>query len=281
MAPSGDGKAMLSTKKKHPKKDVCIETDCSCNRLSLFVFTVIYLIVGLSLLVIGVWVEIYRRDYEILNNELALPVALLIFVGLFIAINSVCGIVGTISKTCVFLKIFLAVTVVAFFVQLAIGTIAYIHRQEIPNILSSQLMFAVKGYTQNSEIRQSMDALQINFKCCGFVSYSDYEENEIYSCESETSQKCGVPYSCCKPQGDVNPSVTCGYGVRWNSTIPERKIYLNGCTDEFVDWVYKNLDIVGATALGFALPQILGILLVYYFIRKVEDSLVLYRVAAS
>ena len=61
--------------------------------------------VGIVLLAIGVLVEIHRGRIESVNNRLALPTALLILVGLLIAINATCGMVGAILEKPLLLKI--------------------------------------------------------------------------------------------------------------------------------------------------------------------------------
>ena len=43
------------------------------------------------------------------------------------------------------------------------------------------------------------------FKCCGFESYMDYEDNPGFQCGSGRPQDCGVPWTCCrKPKGVHN-----------------------------------------------------------------------------
>ena len=40
--------------------------------------------------------------------------------------------------------------------------------------------------------------LLLQFECCGFDSYMDYEENTAFQCGSQLSQACGVPWTCCR-----------------------------------------------------------------------------------
>lgn len=61
--------------------------------------------VGILLTAVGVLVELHRDRIEPVNNHLALPTALLIAVGLIIAINALCGMVGTILENPLLLKV--------------------------------------------------------------------------------------------------------------------------------------------------------------------------------
>ncbi|XP_021353570.1 tetraspanin-33-like [Mizuhopecten yessoensis] len=117
-----------------------------------------------------------------------------------------------------------------------------------------------------------MDTLQSTFGCCGITSFRDYETNPDFACTSGPSpEACGVPASCCTPQGlnDFGESM-CGHGVRLNNTTPTGRVYVDGCINSFTFLLSSRLDLVGAFALGCAIPQVVGFLLTYYFIRRVE-----------
>ncbi|KAK0051002.1 tetraspanin-15-like isoform X1 [Biomphalaria pfeifferi] len=265
-------------KRKHPLHPLCARTAFSCNKLFLFIYALLFLFVGIILIAIGVLVEFHRDRIEPVNNRLAVPTALLIVVGLLIAINALCGMIGTIMEKPLLLKIFLVVTVICFLAQIAIGIIAFIYREQLPYLVSSHFQFAIKGYTKDKDIQVAVDWLQTRYKCCGFSSYADYQkENEEFKCSSGTPQACGVPKSCCIQREGVFVPEGCGYDVALNATQYDM-INTEGCTDALIQWLMEHLDLVGAIALGFAIPQIFGILLSYYFLRKVKEYRVWFRV---
>ncbi|XP_059163963.1 tetraspanin-33-like [Physella acuta] len=265
-------------KRKHPLHPLCARTAFSCNKLFLFIYALLFLFVGIILIAIGVLVELHRDRIEPVNNRLAVPTALLIVVGLVITINALCGMVGTIMEKPFLLKLFLVTTVLCFLVQIAIGIIAFIYREQLPYAVSSEFMFAIKGYKKDPEIDVALDWLQTRYKCCGFRSYEDYQrENDEYRCTSDKAQPCGVPKSCCIQRPGVTLPEDCGFRITGNATISEL-IHREGCTDALIHWLMEHLDLVGAIALGFAIPQIFGILLSYYFLRKVKEYRVWYRV---
>ncbi|XP_005092332.1 tetraspanin-15 [Aplysia californica] len=265
-------------KRKHPLHPLCARTAFSCNKLFLFIYALVFLFVGIILMAIGVLVEMHRDRIEPVNNRLAVPTAMLIAVGLIIAINALCGMVGTIMEKPCLLKVFLVTTVVCFLLQVTIGIIAFIYREQLPHMVSKEFMFAIKGYSKDGEIKTALDWLQTKYRCCGFSSYEDYEnENPDYSCSSGKPEACGVPKSCCVQKAGMALPESCGYGVIGNATMFDL-IYVEGCTGALLQWLMEHLDLVGAIALGFAIPQIFGILLAYYFLRKVKEYRVWYRV---
>ncbi|KAK7113653.1 tetraspanin-15-like [Littorina saxatilis] len=263
--------------RKYVRQPLCSRTAYSCNKLFLFIYTLLYLFVGIILVAIGVLVETHRQRVQAVNNQLALPVALLILVGLIITVNALVGMVGTLTENVLLLKVFLVVTVIAFLIQVAIGIIAFIYREEVPHILATHVMFAVRGYGHSKGLTRAMDYLQTRYPCCGLRSYADYsKENPDYSCTSGKPQACGVPSSCCTTEA-ARAQTACGYNIVGNLTA-QTKVFTVGCTDSFVRWLAEHLDLTGAIALGFAIPQIIGILLVYFFIRRVNEYHMGYRV---
>ncbi|KAK3729515.1 hypothetical protein RRG08_044030 [Elysia crispata] len=117
-------------RKKHPLHPLCARTAFSCNKLFLFIYALIFLFVGIVLMAIGTLVELHRSRIEPINNRLAVPTALVIFVGLAIAVNALVGMIGTVMEKPCLLKVFLVVTVLCFLLQVTIGIIAFIFREE-------------------------------------------------------------------------------------------------------------------------------------------------------
>ncbi|XP_036362235.1 tetraspanin-15 [Octopus sinensis] len=258
---------------KHPCKPLCANTAYSCNKLWLFLYTLLYVFVGITLLIIGVWAEVERRKYGALNNLMSLPVALLLSVGLIIFINAILGLVGTFQEHVILLKVFLTITVVAFFVQVSIGILAFIYRNETELTLNSEeLRPSLAEYHSNKRMQSTLDRLQSSWECCGFDSFHDYEVNAYFKCDASGEESCGVPPSCCISSPGDFPRYSCGYNVRRNLTVETNKIiHTDGCTSLLRRLLVLRLDIVGMAGLGSAIPQIIGFLLGYYFIRRVEE----------
>ncbi|RUS73615.1 hypothetical protein EGW08_018621 [Elysia chlorotica] len=265
-------------RKKHPLHPLCAKTAFSCNKLFLFIYALIFLFVGIVLMAIGTLVELHRSRIEPINNRLAVPTALVIFVGLAIAVNALVGMIGTVMEKPCLLKVFLVVTVLCFLLQVAIGIIAFIFREELPHKVSSEFMFAIKGYNKDGDMKDAMDWLQQQYECCGFDSFKDYEnENEDFKCDGNKTHICGVPESCCIRKPGVSVPDTCGHNVIGKPNMFDL-INDEGCTESLIRWLMEHLDLVGAIALGFAIPQIFGMLLAYYFLRKVKEYRVWFRV---
>ena len=62
-------------------------------------------IVGIGLLLIGVWIEVESKDYEALNNDLFIPSIMMMSVGFIIIINSIVGLSGVLKENAALLKL--------------------------------------------------------------------------------------------------------------------------------------------------------------------------------
>ncbi|KAK2177116.1 hypothetical protein NP493_618g00044 [Ridgeia piscesae] len=185
--------------------------------------------------------------------------------------------------TNIFLQ-FLGVIIIVFILQVIIGIIAFIYREQTAEVAEKQLRFAMREYTNSKVTARAIDTIQSQFSCCGLKNPFDWNVNPDFSCHSTSEFACGVPPSCCS---DEEPTATCGHGVRTGLSgklLPEKlrilrrkKINTRGCSRFFMSWVENHLDMVGATALGFAILHILGIFIVYVLITKVHDHKLLYR----
>lgn len=61
--------------------------------------------------------------------------------------------------------------------------------------------------------------------------------------------------SLCRAQAVIN--TMCGFGVQTQKFLEANKfVYAVGCADRAVKWIESHLLLVGALALGLALPQV-------------------------
>jgi len=248
-------------------------TGYTCCRCMVVLYGVFFLLIGGIVLSVAVWVQGVKSDYQSINDLVTLPMILAIVAGIAMVVMSLCGIIGAVREHILLLKLFLGAIIIVFIIQVIVGILAFIYRERTHNTISEQMQFAVKGYRHNDEIQQAIDYLQQKYSCCGLTSPKDWDDNPVYSC---ANGNCGVPESCCR-----EPQKGCGNTVRFNSTrvadLRRRGINTPGCMWSFLVWVEGHLDAVGATTLGLAIPQILGIFLVFIFIQKVEDRIYLFK----
>ncbi|CAH1794283.1 unnamed protein product [Owenia fusiformis] len=280
-----------------------------CYKYILLAYAILFLIVGIICLVAGIWGSIIKQNYHSVNDFLSSPATLAIIIGVVVIITAILGIVGVIKEHVTLVKIFLGIIIIVLIIQVIVGILAFVYREEIANseLTTNQLHFAIEKYEKRDEVTKAVDSLQqkvgksaknqlkfaldkyayddsvtyavnqiqVKLKCCGIDNYGDWDKNEALGCKGNGT--CSVPDSCCKEIVE-----DCGKNVRQNYRSSadaglRSTIYVNGCKTQFRNWVETHLDIVGAIVLGFALPQVLGILITWLYKVKLEDRQFLYK----
>jgi len=246
-----------------------------CLKILVVVYSFILFAIGMLLVGVGYWIESEKRSYDSINDFVKSPAIIAIAVGALMIITAFFGLFGALREHLCFLKTFLALIVLIFIAQVIIGIIAFVYREETEVILIDQIKSSIEKYTENENIKESVDRIQSKFQCCGIETALDWDINANYSCNSTDPEACSVPESCCRVH-----KAGCGLEVRKGITkLAKLKagIYKQGCYQTLQIYIQKHLDSVGATALGLAIPQILGIFLVYITTQKVYDRKWLFR----
>lgn len=261
------------TSDKPPKKKPC--TGYCCYKLLVIIYSLLFVIIGICLFAIGIWLGKVKGEYDSINDTLTAPVILAVIVGLFMMIFAFMGLIGAIKEQIFLLKIFFAIAIIVFLGQVIIGILAFIYREESMNLVNRQLSFAIEKYESDDDVTRAVNHIQRKFKCCGLNGPGNWQKNQFYSCDSDDPEKaCSVPDSCCKVYTEG-----CGLGLRNHTTTVklEDVVFQKGCTTKFRIWMETHLDIVGATALGLSLLHVLGIFITYFFITAVQDRVWLFK----
>jgi hypothetical protein len=243
---------------------------CVYKALSI-AYAVFYVIIGVLLLALGIWVLISKRQFDYINDIVSSPAILCIVVGLIVILTALIGCVGAAIDRLWPLRVFLGIIVLVFIIQVVIGILAYVYREKTISSLEGHVTLAVQNYRTDDGMKYAVDQVQRSWKCCGFKNATDWNKNSYYSCDSESKYSCGAPDSCC-----LEEIADCGLGTR-SSKLMSRRLNQNGCQFSFLAWIEKNLDILGATALGLAIMHILGMFVVYMLITKIEDRIRLFK----
>ncbi|XP_031568139.1 tetraspanin-33-like [Actinia tenebrosa] len=127
-------------------------------------------------------------------------------------------------------------------------------------------------YYQEEHIRNDLDVIQKELKCCGFKSYKDWDLNPYYSCNSTGYSRCSVPFSCCKLK---NAGATCVLGIR-NPKITEAElresIYLDGCLRTSQIWYKYSIILLSISALLMACIQGFFLNFMARYVKNIEKE---------
>ncbi|XP_019959176.1 tetraspanin-33b isoform X4 [Paralichthys olivaceus] len=220
-------------------------------RYFLFFFSFLFWVFSLLIVAIGVYAKVQKATDTVRDTFLIDPAVILI--------------VFSFSLTLVFLT------------QLAIAIMGFFYSDQTRDALGKFVKKAIVHYRDDLDLQNLMDYIQKEFKCCGWNNYTDWSWNLYFNCThtNPSTERCSVPYSCCTPvPGEAVINTMCGFRVQTQNYLEANKsIYPVGCADRAVMWIESHLLLVGALALGLALPQIAGIVLSQILISQIQDEI--------
>ena len=252
----------------------------------LFLFNLIFWVVGAVVLGTGIWVLADPHATQILhiatldaNQGLIHAAAItLIVVGAIIFLAGFLGCCGAIKESACMLLMYACIVGFVLLLQVVAGIMAAVCRDQIKAQLETSLNTTVQSrYGGDTESTEGMDIMQRMFECCGA---SDGPVEWKTSNWRKTSNHT-VPDSCCVLQNqfkfnekpipvDATMCYKLGGEVPTNGT--NEYIFTKGCQPKMNDWIHDNAGIVIGISLGLAAVQLVGVILACCLRNRIKNS---------
>ncbi|XP_060794542.1 CD63 antigen [Neoarius graeffei] len=233
-----------------------MEGGMKCVKYLFFFFNFIFWVCGLALIVVGVLAKT-----EITNLPGVKAVAstsspiVIIVVGAVIFFIAFFGCCGAWKENYCMVTMFAVLLCLIIVVEIGIAIAAYVLRGQLQQLVDDGLKEAIKNYKKQADVKDEVDKMQEQMKCCGAVNASDWEDYDL--------DKKSVPDSCCK-----NVTKNCGKGALKEPT----KIYTEGCGTVLENFLKKNILWVGVAALVIAFIEILGVVFACTLMRGIRKG---------
>ncbi|XP_070539946.1 tetraspanin-33-like [Ptychodera flava] len=246
----------------------------------LFAFNFIFWVVGFLMLGLGIWATVEKGVGNVMDylDLLTDPAIVLIVVGAVIFIIGFAGCVGAIRENTFFLMFFYLFLALILLLELVAGIVAIVFAEETYNQVDIVVQRAIVRYRSDPDLRNFIDFVQVELKCCGGKGgYQDWSNNMYFNCSDSnpSRERCGVPYSCCRPEDNGNNIINtqCGYDTTNKPTTEVSDIiYISGCVAVLVQLVNNNVYLIGGLAIGFAIVQIIGIFLARTLHSQIDEQ---------
>ncbi|XP_063304743.1 tetraspanin-15-like isoform X2 [Pelobates fuscus] len=218
-------------------------------KFSLSFYSTLFSLIGLVILCIGIYAESERRKHQTLEGIFLAPAIILVLLGFLMFVVSFIGMVGSLRDNLLLIKIF-------------------------KKFAHANVLVGMQQYYDDLDFKNIMDFVQEKFSCCGGDEFKDWMVNQYHSCNSTGPLSCGVPYTCCiTGTEDVGVKNTlCGYQTLNKERLDViHIIHVRGCIHAVGLWLNDNCGITFAIVFSFLTPQALGILLSYFFWRRLKE----------
>ncbi|XP_060603796.1 CD82 antigen-like [Ruditapes philippinarum] len=246
----------------------------SCSRYILIILNLIFLITGILLLGMGIWIVASDKAMDTVKEKFHLTVNVgtllsigyaIIGVGSFMFLVGFCGCCGAIRESAIMIGVYIIFMVVLLCGELAATVYTALEKSSIETKIRQQLLSDVENYNNKS----NLDFVQAKFECCGADNYTNYR-NSIYF-TSDDSMTTFVPDSCCKSDGNKGPVDREACQSAAKSGLPNDNLFTTGCFNIIKGLIEDNSAILIGITAGIIVIELLGIVFAVFLCRNRTD----------
>ncbi|KAL1494853.1 hypothetical protein ABEB36_010372 [Hypothenemus hampei] len=208
----------------------------------LLLFNFIFLISGIVILSIGIWLQ---KDWGI-NTEMnyepsGAPSYVLMGIGSLIVVISSLACCCTPKGQPALLYVYGAFIAIICILEMGIGVSMVAYRTQLSEEFGRGLNFAMSHYksVNNSKMSSEIDLIQKTIHCCGYHNARDW---------LNLPHKIPIPNSCCIKEN-------------CNTEEDAHEIYTEGCYEKIIDFVNNHVVIVAGVVVGISAFPLIGVFL--------------------
>lgn len=247
----------------------------------LFLFNLLFFILGAVILGFGVWILADRSSFIFVlqNSSRSLNVGAYVFIGVgaVTMLMGFLGCLGAVNEVRCLLGLYFAFLLLILITQVAAGVLFYFNMDKVKQEMGSIVIKLIQNYKDDQEdrLQEGWDYVQAQGKCCGWISFYNWTEN------AELMNRTNVTYpcSCEKKRDDDSHFVRKGFceapdanrteGINSPEDWP---VYHEGCMEKVQMWLQENLGIILGVCVGVAVIELLGMLLSICLCRHVHSE---------
>ncbi|XP_032805914.1 tetraspanin-15-like isoform X2 [Petromyzon marinus] len=206
-----------------------------CLKYALFAYAVIFWLLGVLLLCLGAYAEVERQRSRTMSGMFLAPAIILLLAGSVLFVVSFLGLLGALRDNLTLLKIFLVTMILGLIIELIGGIVALVFRNSTQGFINDNIRKGIENYYDDLDFKNIMDSVQ---------------------------RKGSQPVK----------NTQCGFGALKLERLQLRgQIYTRGCVDALLIWLIDHYTVMAAILMGFLLPQLVGIILSWCYIGRLED----------
>ncbi|XP_053496484.1 leukocyte antigen CD37 isoform X2 [Ictalurus furcatus] len=232
--------------------ELCI----SVTKYFLFVFNLIFFLLGMVVLGLGVWIICSETTFHSRLISAHPYLSLSLFPYLLVISGSVTlllgffGSLGALKEVKCMLATYFILLTVLLAAQIIGTVLIFTQKKAFQTSLEKYVTDMIKSFEMNNsttlDLKKDLDVLQIEAQCCGWTGQKDFHE---------------VPCSCYMTNGTANPtnqssSVCCKSISNYTCVVYEKN-----CRETLEGWLNKHLMSVLGVVLAVAVVEICGTIL--------------------
>lgn len=246
----------------------------SCFQRLFVFFNLLFAIVGGVIIGLGLLGQFgYNDSTSEFENQTKGFLVMYLVGGITMAM-SLLGAYGAHGGKRIPLIVFLAACFICCFGLLRLAVPTAMYRSEMKQFVEAKFREALPLNEASPDVRQFTERIQLNLKCCGLFSYTDWGNNVPDSClcQGEEDQMEGT---C------LNIQYRLLFLSEYRMTGHQKLIYKQTCFPILEGYLAKALDIVLGVSFGFAALALLGAVMSAVLLAQLRSSTVAVPVVFS
>lgn len=266
-----------------------------CTKCFLVAFNLLFLVCGLSLLALGVWMHLDTSSaldsLPLMQTTPTAPLVqrlaiVLITLGSITVLLSFLGCCGAWAESTCFLCLYAFLLSLGFIGQIVIAILAASFRLKLHDRVSSAMLSQVRmDYNKTSPdaagrtdpLTLAWDTMQVRFNCCGAAGPADYVSSAWFN-QSRLGRGLYVPATCCvllnddplapKPAFVTQCQVAAANYPRTHR--PSRALNTKGCQEAMLDWLTEHMLKMIAVLVSLVIIQIFGAIFACVLLARIR-----------
>lgn len=243
----------------------------------LFLFNLLFFILGAVILGFGVWILVDRSSFisvlQTSSESLKVGAYILIGVGAVTMLMGFLGCIGAVNEVRCLLGLYITCLLLILLAQVAAGLLIYFQRDALKAEVSIVVRDLIRDYDpadqDKKSIQDAWDYVQEQLTCCGWTGPQNWTENEILLNKSLASYPC----SCYNGSADIqSKSGFCDIATNKTVSVADWPVYTKGCMSNVQNWLQDNLGIILGVCTGVAVIELLGMVLAISLCKNIHKE---------
>lgn len=228
-----------------------------CWRITFIVLNVFLFVVGLALLVLGIYLLASSNSLEfVTGNSIASGSVLILIAGFVTMLIALIGILGAAGRWTVLLVIYMVCILIIIIAEVVAGILGFVFQNDVINFTTERSLGAIDDYSVNDtqkDVNVFIDFVQNSFQCCGFESTEDWLDTPFVNVTMTYPDSCLCDIETANITECVEPAIFP------NDTLEAPLIWRQSCNESVAGFIDRYLGAIGAVGIAFGILEIFGL----------------------
>ncbi|XP_051779471.1 CD82 antigen-like isoform X2 [Erpetoichthys calabaricus] len=236
----------------------------TATKYFLFLFNLIFFILGGLMLAFGLWILLDNQSFIVVLQESssAMKVGsyILISVGSLSMLLGFLGCIGAVFEIKFLLGLYFTFLLLIMIAQVTAIVLIFCQRELLSGELTLIINRVITNYNGKNSTDAAWDYIQKQASCCGWYGPGNWTEN--LTIKNNTFL---YPCSC----ANITGAPSSGFCNASSSVWP---VYQTGCKSSLDDWFFNNIGVIIGICIAVAVVELMGMALSMCLCKSIQPE---------